>query len=289
MSKWQYNEWYFPTSVPKKVSGGIKAQNARKGFAAHWWGKRWIEVLESFDLGARLTRGKSYARSGQVTDLDIEQGRITARVQGSRAKPYTVSIALKTFSGTHWHKVVKRLADEPVFAAQILSNEMPKEIEDVFRSLSLSLFPERKNDLETECSCPDWSNPCKHIAAVYYLLAEAFDEFPFLLFRLRGMEMDEFLIRLRGKSTTATELKIDADPVPLPLDTTAFWRMKNEKILPGKAWEPVEEFAALPRRLGMLPFWRSEINFNDEMENLYTIAAQTMLDIVVRMEMKEPE
>ena len=291
MSKWRYNDWYFPTSVPKRVEGGIKAQKARGGFASHWWGKRWIETLESFNLGARLTRGRSYARSGQVMDLDIEQGKISASVQGSRSKPYKVTIALKTFTDAQWNKVVKRLVSEPVFAAQLLGNEMPERIEEVFLSLKLSLFPKTKNDLATECSCPDWSNPCKHIAAVYYLLAEAFDEYPFLLFRLRGIELDDFLDRLRGSGAVAPEEKRRAEPAPLPLpsDMDAFWRIRGDKIPPGKAWEPLEEHAALPRRLGPLPFWRSDNNFHDSMEEMYSNASQLILNVVVALEMKDEE
>jgi uncharacterized Zn finger protein len=286
MSKWHFNDWYFPTSVAKSVKGGIRAQKARGGFASHWWGRRWIDTLESFDLGARLTRGKSYARSGQVTELDVEPGVISAKVQGSRSKPYSVKISLMTFTETRWKKIIRRFADEPVFTAQLLSNDMSEGIEEVFLSMNLSLFPQRKNDLLTDCSCPDWSNPCKHIAAVYYLLAEAFDENPFLLFRLRGMELDEFLARLRGPGAVVPAESAEG-PVPLPKDARTFWHVSDGTIPPGEAWTPMEEAAALPRRLGAIPFWRSEDNFHDTMEDLYASVSRTILQAIVAVEMKE--
>src|SRR5207247_2013948 len=121
-----------------------------------------------FALGARLGRGRSYARRGQVLDVAIERGLVEARVQGSRPAPYKVSIKVKTLSGAQWKRASAALAREARFAAKLLAFEMPEDVEKAFEGAGLSLFPERRKDLTTECSCPDWSNPCKHIAAVYY-------------------------------------------------------------------------------------------------------------------------
>ena len=83
------------------------------------------------------------------------------------------------------------LSQQVIFTAKLLAGEMPQDIEQAFTDAGLSLFPAQSKDLDTECSCPDWSNPCKHIAAVYYLLGEEFDRNPFLIFKLRGMEREE--------------------------------------------------------------------------------------------------
>ena len=95
---YRYHE-YFEPSRPREAKGGIKAQSGRGGFGRSWWARRWIEVLEGFDLGARLGRGRSYARRGQVLSVDVEKGAVTARVQGSRAPPYRVEIKVKTLGG----------------------------------------------------------------------------------------------------------------------------------------------------------------------------------------------
>src|SRR5438874_12696749 len=100
-----YRDFYFKRSKPRAAKGGIKAQSKRGQFGATWWGKRWVEVLESFDIGARLQRGRSYARGGQVLSIDIDKGEVTAKVQGSMPKPYAVSIELKELSAKDWAKV----------------------------------------------------------------------------------------------------------------------------------------------------------------------------------------
>ena len=269
--RYGFYDWYEPTR-PREVKGGIKAQSKRGAFASKWWGKRWIQTLESFDIGARLSRGRSYARKGQVASLEIGQGGVSAKVQGSQSGVYRISIELKAFSAKQWTKIIDRLVEQPIFAAQLLGNEMPEEIESAFAEAGLSLFPQKSLDLQTDCSCPDWSNPCKHIAAVFYLMAEAFDADPFLLFRLRGMERETFLEGLRsagaGQDQSAEEQRAELEPEPLPLDTEVFWGQSIEFEAPAKPY-PVRLHAALPRRLGPLPFWRADKEFIPEMEGIY--------------------
>ena len=177
---------YFEPSRPREAKGGIKAQSGRGGFGRSWWARRWIEVLEGFDLGARLGRGRSYARRGQVLSVDVEKGGVTARVQGSRARPYRVEIKVKTLGGSDWKKLTTALFRRPIFAAKLLAGQMPENIEDAFRDAGLSLFPDRGDDLETNCSCPDWSNPCKHVAAVYLLLGRGVRSRPVPCFQAEG-------------------------------------------------------------------------------------------------------
>jgi len=276
-------DWYYTPTTPKAVKGGIKAQSKRGAFATKWWGKRWIQTLEGFRIGARLSRGRAYARKGQVASLDIKPGEIRARVQGSRRGSYRVSIKLTTLNAEQWRKVTERVVDEPIFAALLLGGEMPEDIERIFSDAGMSLFPARQNDLDTDCSCPDWSNPCKHIAAVYYLLAEAFDQDPFLLFRLRGMDRDVFLECLRAAGAgeqIAEEAFPRPESEPLPLDHDVFWG--KEALLPEGAVtaSPPALHAAIPRRLGKLPFWRSERDFIEEMEEAYCHASALALSLV---------
>ena len=272
--RYEYYDWYEPAS-PKEVKGGIKAQSRRGSFTDKWWGKLWIQTLESFNIGARLSRGRTYARLGQVASLDIGKGNVSAKVQGSRSEAYRISIKLKTFTEKQWKQIITWIIEKPIFAARLLGNEMPEEIESVFKKAGLSLFPKRQKDLETDCSCPDWSNPCKHIAAVFYLMAEAFDKDPFLLFKLRGMEREEFLSALQESSVTpdATGEIIDEkpkiDPEPLPLDHNGFWEQNSTFTKPVSGVTPVRLHAALPKRLGSLTFWRSNKDFIDEMERIY--------------------
>ncbi|MBL0176619.1 MAG: SWIM zinc finger family protein [Ignavibacteria bacterium] len=276
-----------------KVKGGIRAQSRRGDFAGTWWGKRWIATLEASPVAGRLTRGRSYARDGQVADLRIVKGEVTAKVQGSRRAAYRVTMRLKQLSDGQWNAVCDLLLRQPIYTARLLGNEMPEDIEAVFGSLGLSLFPGPKHDFTTECSCPDWSNPCKHIAAVHYLLAEALDMDPFLLFRLRGMEHEELLAALQknsaGQGLAAAPAAAAPERVELPVDPEFFW--SSELPLPESAEAPVKPAmsAAFPKRLGPLPFWRSERPFLEAMEGVYKNTSALALACLISEEEQETE
>ena len=166
-----YNDYEY--TKPIEVRGGIRAGSKRGAFGSNWWAKRWIQTLEEFRIGTRLDRGRSYARRGQVMSVDVQPGGVTAKVQGSRRRPYDVSIEVRTISPPDWERLQEAMTEQPIIAASLLSGRMPDNIEECFRAVGLSMFPNRRDDLETECSCPDWSNPCKHVAAVYLLLGES--------------------------------------------------------------------------------------------------------------------
>lgn len=278
---------YFPPSQPRTVKGGIKAQSQRGEFGTSWWAKRWIVVLEGFEIGARLSRGRSYARRGQVLDIAIEKGIITASVQGSRPRPYDVRIQVQMLAQVTWEKVVQVITGQAIFAASLLNGEMPQDIEEAFATAQVSLFPEKLGDLQTSCSCPDWSNPCKHIAAVYYLIGEEFDRDPFLLFKMRGLSREDLLDRLRAPAATAGEG--DAEAVgdgypeasgprgataqPLPNSSAAFWDGQSLAVDMLEALRTPPVAAALPRRLGHFPFWRGEQPLLDTLEPIYRAAS----------------
>ena len=149
-------EWnYYHENRPIRVKDGIKARSERGEIGSTWWSRRWIKTLESFSLGTRLTRGRSYARQGQVISIDVEPGIVKAKVQGSMPKPYNVKIRLKPLSDADWEKVTDAMAAQALFAAKLLAGEMPTNIEEAFDAVHLSLFPTALRDHETDCSCPD--------------------------------------------------------------------------------------------------------------------------------------
>jgi uncharacterized Zn finger protein len=176
----------------------------------------------------RLTRGRSYARKGQVLSLEEGKGGITAKVQGSQRRPYKVEIELTPLSEAQWEKVIAALNRRPAFVAQLLAGEMPQDIEEAFSAVNLSLFPSHR-ELVQDCSCPDWADVCKHLAAVHYILAERFDEDPFLLFRLRGKTEEEILNALGRESLAADSDTPQYSPAP-PLSESlhSFWETGPE-------------------------------------------------------------
>lgn len=291
MGRWDYYD-YFKPSIPRAVKGGIKAQSKRGAFGESWWARRWIAVLESFHIGARLGRGRSYARNGQVLSIEIEEGEVKAKVQGSRPKPYDINIHIKTLSAADWRKLTKALSHQAIFLAKLLAGQMPEDIEKAFNGVGLSLFPERLRDLKTDCSCPDWSNPCKHIAAAYYLLGEEFDRDPFLIFKLRGMSREELvgLLDQAGDKTATSKAKHKPRlshekeekaffSEPLTSDVSKFWSGGSvSDDLFGGMLIPLTP-AALPKRLGNFPFWRGEERFLDAIEPNYVQASPLGMNV----------
>ena len=232
-----------PPSRPRRVEGGIKARSRRGQIGESWWSGRFVAILESLGMGPRLGRGRAYARAGQVLDLAVAAGTVSARVQGSRARPYRVSIGLARFGEADWARVESALAERALYSAKLLAGEMPHEIEEMFTGCGLSVFPERAQDLAMSCSCPDWAVPCKHIAATFYLLAEAFDADPFLILAWRGRARDDLLARLRalraltGPGTGSDDVErpgearrfgLAIDDPPLAEQLDRFWASRGD-------------------------------------------------------------
>jgi uncharacterized Zn finger protein len=270
-----------PRSVPLAATGGIKAESRAGEFGKSWWAKRWQSVLESFKIASRLARGRTYARTGQVLSIDITTGEVKARVQGSRTTPYDVSIRLPVLSEEEWDRVLEVLSRQAIFVAKLLAGQMPQDIERIFTQANQSLFPQKRGDLETDCSCPDPSNPCKHIAAVYYLLGEEFDRDPFLLFRLRGLDRDRLLARLgtsvAGKQP-ASAREAPAAAEPLPKDPAEYWSAPPPgEDLFGEV-QPPPVSMGLVLRLGKFPLWRGEKPLAESLEPAYIQAAQEGLN-----------
>ena len=202
------SSWYPPPSRPRAVSGGLKARSTRGAIGQTWWSGRFVNVLEGIGLGNRLQRGRNYARRGQVISLNVGPGMVTARVQGSRVQPYRVRIGITAFGKTEWAALERVLASSAWYSAKLLAGEMPAGIEQVFAAQGLPLFPAAASELSMECSCPDWEVPCKHIAAAFYLLAEAFDADPFTILAWRGREREDLLANLhhvRGDGPSAAD------------------------------------------------------------------------------------
>lgn len=254
---------------------GIAARSRRGHIGETWWSRRFIELLESFDVESRLKRGRSYARSGQVIELDVEAGVVLARVQGSRHTPYRVRIRCKPFSDAQWRRAEKAMAGAALPLASLLAGEMPRDIEELFTSCKLPLFPKSRAELRASCTCPDWENPCKHVAATYYILAERFDDDPFEILAWRGRERAELLERLRARrgsskppvAGSATPAAVDEPPLEQRLDD--FWTSGAE--LTGLAVSPFasEDPAALLRRLGPPPSLVGADNLAERLAPLY--------------------
>ncbi|MGW4405517.1 SWIM zinc finger family protein [Nonomuraea sp. NPDC004702] len=196
-------DWY-DGGGPIEVEGGLRARSRRGSIGSAWWSRRFVDILERVCDKGRLSRGRAYARKGQVLSIDLSAGLVRASVQGSRPKPYDVVVRIDVYGEDVWARLEEAVAAQAVHRARLLAGEMPVEIEELFAAHGVDLFP---RDLDMECSCPDWGFPCKHLSAVLYLLAESFDDDPFLVLAWRGRTREQLLGSLA-----------DDPPAPDPLE-----------------------------------------------------------------------
>ena len=276
------------------MGGGVPKNMSQ--FSRTWWGKRFIEALEDFTDSARLGRGRSYARNGKIKEYQINGGKITAKVRGSvnpyfgvyKEPLYKTTIEITAIAPGDWSKVISHLGSKASLISKLLMNEVPDNIEETFAELKLHLLPNSRNDFKTECSCPDWENPCKHIAGVYYLVASELDQDPFLLFELRGIsrsKLQEELARSPlGKALSSALNSEEISPVSVdsyytqpkkivptaPSSPREFWL--GEKRLPQEieAVSNVSIPALIVKKGGDFPpFWHKDLSFVEVMEELY--------------------
>ena len=220
-----------------------------------WWVEHWLELLDSYRFKKRLERARSYAREGHVLSIEFENSQVLATVQGSEVEPYQVSLKLDPFNDEDWHYVITTLAEKAIYSAQLLAGQMPESIEKVFIKNGLNLFPFNLSDIRSNCSCPDKANPCKHIGAIYYQLADRFSEDPFVIFQLRGRTKSQILAELRQLRSQNTLFSIEeaknigeksraiaSDLLPLESTNQSTKKDKISKLLKNEILTKIETF-----------------------------------------------
>lgn len=260
-----------------------------------WWGERFIAALEGCMDRGRLQRGRSYSGDNRILSFGIDNGLVSASVRGNvnpyfgvyKEPRYTIRFKLAPIPAQDWDKAIGKLGSNAALISKLLMGEMPDRIDEVFAGMRLHLLPCSRADFaETSCSCPDYANPCKHIAGVYYRLAGQLDSDPFLLFELRGLSrarlheslsatpLGRALAPLMDERDAPLESaeSFFARPVPagsVP-DYRAFWG--GAKRLPTEI-EPATPAVVpgiLVRKAGDFPgFWDRGGSFVEVMEELY--------------------
>jgi len=173
--------YHWHPSSPRPIA--VKGKE-RKKFGETWWGKKWINGVESIGDDKRMSRGRAYARAEKVYDIKLSSGKIAAKVEGNSGN-YSIHINFQKYSNKEWDRILSKIRSNPAIFGRMINNELPENLDNV---CSCKLLPE---NMEAECSCPDYENPCKHIAALYYTLADEIDCAPQILFLLRGLEFEK--------------------------------------------------------------------------------------------------
>lgn len=246
---------------------GIRAQSLRTLARKDWWARRWIAALEAMRLGPRFGRGRQYATDGQVTELVLEGPHVEATVVGSREAPYRLTLDFISATGAAQERIASAIATEPMLLGRLLTDDLPTEIEPLFRAEGIPLFPQsaplnRDNgrpayDVKMHCSCPDWARPCKHLVAVMLLLGEEVAQRPSTLLSLRGIDLDD-LAGAYGDGGRETP-----DAAIQPATTIA------PPALAAATLKPLAANHEILRRLGPIPFWRGTARCVDSLARIY--------------------
>lgn len=260
-----------------------------------WWGKEFLEILKISMDPRRLGRGKSYSTPQRILSFDIEGHEVNAIVRGNRrpeygiySEPkYHVNFHLKKFTNKQWDSIIDTISHNAAFISQLLIGEMPSEIETVFEKLDLNLLPRLSGELSSNCTCPDYASPCKHVAGLYYRIASMLDTDPLLLFQLRGMSFKRVEEKLSksplGKALIdlkrdhISDIVYQSNRYTTPSlesketeSITSFWQGKVQLI---KEIQPNQENvspAVLIKKGGEYPsFWHKGSSFISAMEDVY--------------------
>ena len=256
----------YPLRVARGAHG-IRAQDLRTLARKDWWARRWIASLEAMRLGPRFGRGRQYATDGQVTELVLDGPHVEATVVGSRESPYRLTLDFTGATGEVRERIASAIAAEPMLLGRLLTDDLPTEIETLFRAEGLPLFPQAAPlnwdngrpvyDVKMHCSCPDWARPCKHLVAALLLLGEEVAQRPSTLLSLRGIDLEDLVGEYdddRRQSTVDTRLPATTKPAPSTPNSSLFTRNASLSNL---------------RRLGPIPFWRGTARCVDALSRIY--------------------
>jgi len=192
-------------------------------FGKTWWGEHWLRSLENVDYNNRLPRGASYARQGHVLSVKINGNEIQAKVKGSRATPYRVTIIVPPFFEDEVEKLIDQIAMQPAIISKLLNRELDPAILAIAEEAGLRVFPRQWTDFKMQCSCPDWAVPCKHLAAVIYMISREIDNNPFLVFDMHRVNL---IGELKKRGIFVEEQKKNGIP---PLHS--LWAPQDKKMV----------------------------------------------------------
>jgi len=198
--------------TPIRVDGGIEARTKRGAIGRSWWSKELIGAMEQVADKGRLTRGRTYARSGQVLSMRLEPGAVVGDVQGSQLRPFTATVTVRTLDEEAIAELVEQVRSAPGMLARLAAGALPEELGPL-------LLPRRAGELDFDCTCPDDGWPCKHAAAVAYLLAEHVDEHPLAVLTLRGVGLERLIGEVDASQPPADDFYGDDTELPeLPME-----------------------------------------------------------------------
>ncbi|WP_367364654.1 SWIM zinc finger family protein [Candidatus Tisiphia endosymbiont of Nedyus quadrimaculatus] len=232
-----------------------------------WWGEKFLEVLKSFIEEGRLQRGSAYRTPNRLSNYRQEQNSVSATMMGNinpyfgvyKVPYYNSQITFSKLSNAA--SIISNIESDPLLLAKLVTRELPSTIS--------TILPQNSKEIETSCSCPDWENPCKHIAGLYLKIAEEIDYNPLLLFELRGIERK--LLSEKIKKYVSSSSVVNTTLIPTKeigaIELRNFWGNPHKKI---KTSLVVKIPTVLIKKAGINPpFWHKRKSFLDSMHNIY--------------------
>ena len=237
----------------------------RRKYGNTWWGNAWIEALEKIDSN-RLARGRTYANVGRVLDLEISATKAFATVKGRYRDAYHIEIKLKKFTEQQKNKIIQIIASYPSLGIELGIGKLPADLLMLAEKEDIKILPVSWNDIEADCSCPDWANPCKHLAATYYMLANEIDKDPFILLDLRNIERKDlkgFGVTPEIKVNNIENIKAKFNDINPEQNNKKINNSFPELIIP--TFDPIKLIQLLPDN----PSFYTAGNFKDTIKEIY--------------------
>lgn len=266
-----------------------------KGYHKTWWGQAFVRSLEEFIDPGRLQRGRAYRTPQRILAFDMADNVLTATVRGNinpyfgvaKEPRYQVVLSFSKIPESHWKQCIGLICKNPGWLSKLMLNEIPEDIQSIFEPYDF--LPRSYQAVQATCSCPDDENPCKHIAGVYYHMAELLDVMPMILFTLRGIPTNELQAALKQSElgqalaqhlSLPADIQIEYDPSYFPVVEA----LSQESITPQSFWgaeDALKNFVteesiqtpivgALIKKQGDYPpFWNKQTSFVSAMEAIY--------------------
>lgn len=185
----------------------------KRKIATSFWGKAWCDNLERYsDFASRLPRGRTYVANGSVIDLQITRGKVEALVSGTEI--YRVEVDIAVAEPPRWKAICRDCAGSVGSIVELLQGKLSKNVMERVCREADGLFP-APAEIEMSCSCPDWAEMCKHVAATLYGVGARLDSDPDLLFTLRDVDRVELVSNVGADlplaATSAASARVLAD------------------------------------------------------------------------------
>jgi uncharacterized Zn finger protein len=228
--------------------------------APRTWVEQWLGLLQERDSDLRrFNQGRAFQRSGRVSGVRIDPGRLVGRVQGSRATPYLVEVLLPPLTDRAWGRFAAVVGSQVRHAARLLAGQAPEGLEEELAAEGIVLFGPREA-LDARCACGEADRPCAHVVALWHDLAQRLADDPFALLRLRGRGRERLLAELAaGRRRGSGSSDEGVDPTTLPV---ASWTRASREVAGielGPVGAPPESPAGPLRLLGDPPGWAGNV------------------------------